>query len=227
MPTIAALIKQATENESGYVTVEQKDGKTVYKWSFDAERYLIDFADDYHEHGLIQYDTNQDAPYFGVWISPSKMLSLTYCEGDWSLVICDNPISFNSEVDSIVEGYEEAPGFVSVDNEEKTITEHYQQKAELYLITIPHQQLSLDYPSKRVFYEISAHDYWEMLGCVPPIVQSPDGFMSSEPTINNGEEDVYFTCLEKENRYWAILATLSEWVKLPELLNKQLSELPQ
>jgi hypothetical protein len=154
------------------------------------------------------------------------MLSLTYCEGDWTLVQCDNPISFNSEVDSIVECYEEAPGFVSVDTEEETITGYYQNKSELYLQTIPHQQLSLDYPLNRIFHEISAHDYWEMLGSVPPIVQSPDGFMSSEPTINNGQEDVYFTCLKKDNQYWAILAVLSEYDKLPELLNKQ-AELPQ
>lgn len=224
MPRIAALIQQTTENNSGTVTVEEKPGKKIYRWFADSERYYIDFADDYKEHGLIQYNTNQDAPYFGVWISPTKMLTLTYCEGDWTLVQCSDPISFNSEVDSIVEFYEEAPGFVSVDNQ--TITEHYQQKAELYLQTIPHQQLSLDYPSKRIFHEISAHDYWEMLGCVPPIVQSADGFMTSEPTTNNGEEDVYFTCLKKDDKYWAILATLSEYDKLPELLNKQ-AELPQ
>jgi hypothetical protein len=54
MPRIAALIQQATENKSGTVTLEEKPGKKVYTWFADSERYFIDFADDYHQHGLIQ-----------------------------------------------------------------------------------------------------------------------------------------------------------------------------
>ncbi|MCT7992488.1 hypothetical protein [Laspinema olomoucense] len=224
MPEIAELIQSVTSFQTEGVVCEITDGKKIYRWFADSERYFIDFADDYHQHGLIQYDTDQDAPYFGVWISPTKMLTLTYCEGDWSLVICDNPITYNSEVDLIVEFYEKAPGFVSIDIDEKTITKYYQSKSDLYLQTIPHEQLSKDYQSSnRVFHQISKHDAIQMLGEVPPLKQDGFSFICSEQKFAINGQNIYLACLEKQNKFWAILATLSEWNELFEWLDNQLS----
>jgi hypothetical protein len=46
-----------------------------------SERYQFDFS---HEikRGWKQYDTSQDAWYYGVWYNPESMQTLNYCEGD-------------------------------------------------------------------------------------------------------------------------------------------------
>jgi len=61
------------------------------------ERYAFDFSDEYR-NGWKQYDTDQDAWYYGVWYNPAKMQTLSYTEGDIYLVTCDNWTSFINEM---------------------------------------------------------------------------------------------------------------------------------
>ena len=53
-------------------------------WWQSSDRYCFDFSKEY-KNGWRQYDTDQDAHYFGVWYNPETMQTLCYCEGDISL----------------------------------------------------------------------------------------------------------------------------------------------
>ena len=53
-----------------------------------------------------QYDTYQDAPYFGVWVNHNDMCIVTFAEGDETIVYCLNRRSFNKELEDMHEFYE-------------------------------------------------------------------------------------------------------------------------
>lgn len=81
-------------------------GNTVHPGSAPgAERYLFDFRVCAPAFGWVQYDTNQDASYFGVWIHNEERLTFTYCEGDLSLVECPTEESFQAELANMAEFY--------------------------------------------------------------------------------------------------------------------------
>lgn len=82
------------------------------RWTeFDqSERYEIDFADDFE--GWAQYDTSQDAPYFGVWVHRADRSVLTYAEGDWSLETFANDATYCAEIYRLNAFY--GAGFIAV-----------------------------------------------------------------------------------------------------------------
>ncbi len=75
----------------------------------DCDRYGFDVrlkADD----GWQQYDTDQDAWYFGCWVNPVSFQTVTYAEGDFTLVTVDTAEEFNQEIKEMNEFYGE--GFI-------------------------------------------------------------------------------------------------------------------
>lgn len=70
-----------------------------------AGRYLYDFGACTSQRGWAQFDSEQDASYYGNWINPAKRMWFSYCEGDTTLVICDNDTEFVSYVRESVEWY--------------------------------------------------------------------------------------------------------------------------
>jgi hypothetical protein len=88
-----------------------ENGCEIHRVFMDDERYTVDFASDFTAEGWEQYDTDQDAPYFGVWINQKKLLTLTYCEGDWSFVVCPNADAFNAEIQKMNTFY--GSGFIA------------------------------------------------------------------------------------------------------------------
>ena len=84
-------------------------GNTIHDMFMPSERYIIDFADDYKTEGWKQYDTDQDASYFGVWVNIDKRLTLTYAEGDWSLVVCADAEHLQAELDDMAQFYGPLP----------------------------------------------------------------------------------------------------------------------
>ena len=86
-------------------------GNTIHDLFMPAERYLIDCAEGFTSEGWIQYDTDQDAHYFGVWVNPSKLLTLNYAEGDWTFVVCKDKALYNTHLKSMDECYEK--GFIA------------------------------------------------------------------------------------------------------------------
>jgi hypothetical protein len=87
-------------------------GNRIYRfYGGGGDRYLIDFADGFTAEGWMQFDTDQDASYFGTWVNPTRLCTLTYCEGDWSLVECDDATGYNTQVESACQFY--GVGFIA------------------------------------------------------------------------------------------------------------------
>ncbi len=80
-----------------------------------SERYRIDFADDFKAEGWEQFDTDQDAPYFGVWVNKTTMQTLTYAEGDWVLVTCPDWEHYRAEIEDACRFYGEGFEFKAFD----------------------------------------------------------------------------------------------------------------
>lgn len=76
-----------------------------------ANRYVYDFnlAKDF-----AQVDTKQDASYFGIWCSPSRLKIITYCEGDVTVQTAENSDELLAELkrmDEVYGGITFDPGF--------------------------------------------------------------------------------------------------------------------
>ena len=84
-----------------------RDGCQVSRFNDPAERYLVDFAEGFTEEGWQQFDTDQDASYFGQWVNPRLRLTLAYCEGDWTLVECPSDETYNREIERLCEFFGE------------------------------------------------------------------------------------------------------------------------
>ena len=70
----------------------------------DCDRYVIDFAEDFA--GWEQFDTSQDAHYFGVWMHYERRLILTYCEGDWTLEESETVEEHREKVQRCIDCYD-------------------------------------------------------------------------------------------------------------------------
>ena len=72
-------------------------------------RYVFDFNYLTKETGWKQFDTDQDASYFGVWVHENDRRIVTYAEGDLTEVICLDHEGFAAEIRSMEEFYGPAP----------------------------------------------------------------------------------------------------------------------
>jgi hypothetical protein len=85
-------------------------GNTVVHRHRSADRYIFDFDDDFRRAGWLQFDTDQDASYFGVWVNQRLFRALSYCEGDIHLVVCSDVEHYNAEIKALCafhgEGFE-------------------------------------------------------------------------------------------------------------------------
>ena len=105
-------------------------GSPIREMFLPSERYVIDFGGLLKE-GWKQYDTDQDASYFGVWVNLATREVLTYAEGDWSLVTCADDDALRAELAGMAKSYGEAPpAFVSFSSD-GTRTDHYDARPEV------------------------------------------------------------------------------------------------
>lgn len=61
-------------------------------------RYAYDFGPFVSGSGWEQYDTRNDASYWGCWVNLQKRQIFTYCEGDRTLVVCDDDDHLRAEL---------------------------------------------------------------------------------------------------------------------------------
>lgn len=108
-------------------------GNLVHRFFGPAERYLVDFAPDFTAGGWLQFDTDQDAHYFGVWVNPRLLLTLTYCEGDWILAQCPDTRHYNAEISDAIEFYDEGRICTVIDMDAKTTTRYSQDRSEFLI----------------------------------------------------------------------------------------------
>jgi hypothetical protein len=91
-------------------------GNAVHRHFYPSDRYIADC--DEHHGDWAQFDTDQDASYFGVWVDPAHLRTLTYAEGDWTLVTCPDKDHYNAEIQNMLEFYGE--GFIAIGIDSKT-----------------------------------------------------------------------------------------------------------
>ncbi len=129
MKSVNALtVRLFTDTE----TETNKRGNAVKRINFSANRYIIDFADDFRAEGWEQFDTDQDAEYFGFWINKATRQTLTYCEGDWIFVQCPDDARFNAEIEDAIRFFGE--GFIAMALEANGAKTTYRQSREQFLI---------------------------------------------------------------------------------------------
>jgi hypothetical protein len=83
----------------------------------NCERYVFDFEELLPKDGWEQFDTKQDAWYFGVWVNKKTMQTFTYAEGDTTKVTCPTLESFKAELEDMVKFYgPPPPAFITCDD---------------------------------------------------------------------------------------------------------------
>ncbi len=97
-----------------------QQGNTVVHRSRSADRYRFDFDADFRAAGWLQFDTNQDASYYGVWVNPKLLRTLSYCEGDVYLVLCPDAQHYNAEIEAACKFHGEGFEFIACDMEAAT-----------------------------------------------------------------------------------------------------------
>lgn len=108
--------------------INERGNLVITEWC-PADRYLYDFKICTRENGWQQYDTEQDAAYFGVWVHVEKKFTFTYCEGDCILVKCGTDENFKAELRHMAGFYgPPPPAFVMLG--QGTVTEVYDVRPE-------------------------------------------------------------------------------------------------
>lgn len=107
-------------------------GNRIKRTFLSTERYRWDFNEPFRSDGWEQYDTSQDAWYFGVWVNKKRLKILTYAEGDITMVTCPDAAHFNAEIKNMNEFYEE--GFVAktIDMDAK-MTVYRQDRSKFFI----------------------------------------------------------------------------------------------
>jgi len=103
-----------------------RNGSEIIR-SFDpsTDRYAFDFGRCCHTKGWKQWDTDQDASYFGVWVHPEKMQVITYAEGDIVQVKCPSMAAFKQELQAMADCYGNPPPFATAIARDGSVTKYY------------------------------------------------------------------------------------------------------
>ena len=66
-----------------------------------ADRYTYDFGVCSYAKGFAQFDSPQDASYYGMWCSPTRRMIVSYCEGDVTMHEAETDQEFVEALDKI------------------------------------------------------------------------------------------------------------------------------
>lgn len=105
-------------------------GNTIHdRFHPDIDRYLFDFKICTRELGWLQFDTDQDAWYFGIWVNPEKRQVVNYAEGDISIINCPTELSYHAELRAMAEFHGEPPPMaIGIDCETGVVTKFYDER---------------------------------------------------------------------------------------------------
>ena len=78
--------------------------------------------------GFRQFDTSQDASYFGVWINKSTGTMVTYAEGDVTVTYCPSDKAYRAELKDMCAFHRPGCAFKTIGPE--GITEYYEDRTE-------------------------------------------------------------------------------------------------
>ena len=63
-----------------------------------SDRYAFDCGPCSYANGFAQIDTKQDAPYYGIWCSPTERTIVSFSEGDVTTRVCETDEEFVAEI---------------------------------------------------------------------------------------------------------------------------------
>jgi len=111
--------------------------QVVRAFASDSDRYYFDFELCTRDKGWTQFDTDQDAWYFGVWVHRQNLCVLTYAEGDVSIEGYPDRASFESAIDAMCSFYGQPPPAFTVVDADGAVTEHYDPECRLGREVLP------------------------------------------------------------------------------------------
>jgi len=100
---------------------------------WDGSRYPFDSRFCNPLEGWEQFDTNQDAEYFGTWINKRHRMTFTYCEGDLMWVRCRTADDFNLEVTGMCQCYSPGRAFAAIETETGVMTEYFEDRRQHFI----------------------------------------------------------------------------------------------
>ena len=112
--------------------INERGNEVIRMFEPEADRYCFDFKHCTPSKGWLQFDTDQDAHYFGVWVNKSKRWIVTYAEGDVTIVKCPTVESFNMEIKGMCEFYGVEANIRTIDLD-GTYTKYYQDRQEFFI----------------------------------------------------------------------------------------------
>ena len=81
----------------------------------NSDRYTFDFGICNYKKGFAQIDTTEDFAHFGNWINFKNLELVTYCEGDLTVVKCENIEEFKNQLLKVVSWYKKNKSFIGID----------------------------------------------------------------------------------------------------------------
>ena len=72
--------------------------KTTRDLRLLSDRYEFDCGPCSCANGFAQVDTRQDAPYYGIWCSPTERTIVSFCEGDVTTTVCETDDEFVAQI---------------------------------------------------------------------------------------------------------------------------------
>lgn len=106
-------------------------GNLVQAGHWHADRYAFDFSR--YRKGWRQFDTDQDAWYYGFWTNRARLQTFSYCEGDVTLVTCPTPAHYNAEIMDACRFHAPSPAFIGIDPDTGTVTHYFEDRSEHFV----------------------------------------------------------------------------------------------
>lgn len=116
----------------GTAEVNKFGNEVIRSFGGDIDRYKFDFGLCTHGKGWIQFDTDQDAWYFGVWIHKEQKKIVTYAEGDVTTVLAPTSDSFNKEIEYMCKFYGKEASMRTIDAD-GIYAKYYQDRKECFI----------------------------------------------------------------------------------------------
>lgn len=117
---------QLPTNKPDFISDTEKIWKNFFMFR---ERYFYDFKLCLTEDGWRQYDTEQDASYFGIWVHETERIIVVFAEGDEFISVYSTQEAFVQELKRMEEVYGPVPPFAkAIDVETGIVTEFYDSR---------------------------------------------------------------------------------------------------
>jgi hypothetical protein len=120
-----SLVPGVDRKTRGWIWDNETRRETLTFFSPYSSRYIVEAKICKPSDGWVQYDTDQDAWYFGVWVNLGLQAVACYAEGDLTFTFDALNAGFKEQLKSMNDFYGEAPpAWMSID-EDGTVTLGY------------------------------------------------------------------------------------------------------